>query len=302
MVRVTDRDTVKEYEELLISERVSIENRMDEILPGPEERPVSLHEAMRYSSLKGGKRIRGIFCIEGHKLFGNPHPQSALDAACAIEFLHAYTLIHDDLPAIDNDEMRRGRPSCHVRFGEAHAILAGDALQALSFETLAGCSAPSVNVLHALQILSRTAGSMFLVGGQVADIEGEGSNPAPGDVEYIHSRKTAELISASLGIGAALAGAGEGDVEMLRNVGRDVGISFQIVDDILDMEGSEESMGKGLRKDLKKGKITWPACHGMAASKQLARDLVERSVEMIRKIDDNGFLEYMFRLVVERAS
>lgn len=289
--------------EKMAKDKSLIERKMDEVLPDAEERPASLHEAMRYSSLEGGKRFRGILCLQSHRMFGDPHSGDSLSAATALEFLHAYTLIHDDLPALDDDDTRRGRPSCHVRFGEAVALLAGDALQALSFETLSACSgANPEDVSLSVWMLASAAGSRLLVGGQTADIEGEGQDPEPGLVDFIHMRKTAELISVSLRIGAALASAGMEEIELIGEAGRDAGLAFQIVDDLLDVEGSEEAVGKGLRKDMKKGKITWPSSYGVEASRETAARLIEGAVAKARSLGDDGYLEFLFGLVVDRTS
>ena len=289
--------------ERMMGDRASIEEKMDEILPDGNERPAALHEAMRYSSLGGGKRFRGILCLQAHRMFGEPHPGNSLAAAAAIEFLHAYTLIHDDLPALDDDDTRRGRPSCHVQFGEATAILTGDALQALAFETLSACSgADPSDVTMSVWMLASVAGSRLLVGGQSADIEGEGRDPEPGLVEFIHTRKTAELISVSLKIGAALASAGMEEIELIGDAGREAGLAFQIVDDLLDLEGSEEQVGKGLRKDIKRGKITWPSSYGTESSRLTVARLIEGAVEKARSLGDDGYLEFLFRLVVDRTS
>jgi geranylgeranyl pyrophosphate synthase len=261
--------------ERMAADRSSIEQKMDEMLPDASERPAALHEAMRYASLEGGKRFRGSLCLQAHRIFGDPHPGDALSAAAAIEFLHAYTLIHDDLPALDDDDTRRGRPSCHVRFDEATALLAGDALQALSFETLSACSgANPEDVTLSVWMLASAAGSRLLVGGQAEDLAGEGRDPEPGLVDYIHLRKTAELISVSLRIGAALASASMEEIELIGEIGRETGLAFQIVDDLLDLEGSEEKVGKELRKDIKKGKITWPSSYGVESSHETAARLI----------------------------
>ncbi len=289
--------------ERMSADRSAIERRMDELLPPAGERPGPLHEAMRYSSLGGGKRFRGILCLQAHRIFGDPHPEDALSAAAAIEFLHAYTLVHDDLPALDDDDTRRGKPSCHAKFGEATAILAGDALQALAFETLSACTGPNPeDVTLSVWMLATAAGSRFLVGGQSADIDGEGKEPEPGLVEFIHTRKTAELISVSMKIGAALASAEMDMIELIGETGRAVGLAFQIVDDLLDIEGSEKKVGKGLRKDAESGKITWPSSYGVESSRVTARRLVEEAVEKAVSMGDDGYLEYLFRLVADRTS
>jgi geranylgeranyl diphosphate synthase type II len=286
----------------LESDRTAIENRLGELMPPGSEPPVSLHEAMRHSTLAGGKRIRGILCLGSHRIFRDPRPSAALDAACAIEMLHAYTLIHDDLPALDDDDVRRGKPSCHVRFGEAVAILAGDALQALAFEVLSQCDAPGGLALKAVKMLSRSAGSRYLIGGQVADIEGEGQEATEDAVTFIHSRKTARLIGASLGIGATLAGADEADCERIVEAGSKVGFAFQIIDDILDIEGSERLVGKGLRKDSKKGKMTHPAYFGVERSREIAGELVNEATAQIQELGDRGYLTGIFEMILHRAS
>lgn len=285
-----------------LRDRRHVNRRLDDLLPADAEPPDSLHRAMRHAVLGGGKRVRAILCINAHRLFDEPCPGAALDAACAIECLHAYTLIHDDLPALDDDDMRRGNPSCHVAFGEATAILAGDALQALAFEILSSCGAGTDRVCRAVGLLARTAGSRFLVGGQVADLEGEGTRPTEERLLFIHARKTAELIAASLTIGAILAGAEDAMQRKIEEVGRNVGIAFQIIDDILDVEGSEETVGKGLRKDEKKEKITSPACLGIDRSKQRAGELIADTQEEIRKLGDRGPLQHLFRMILDRVS
>ncbi len=288
---------------MLEEDRERINGRLDIIMPPATEQPVSLHEAMRYSVLGGGKRFRALLCIAIHRLFGDPFPDGSLQASCAIECLHAYTLIHDDLPAIDDDDTRRGRPSCHAKYGEAVAILAGDALQALSFELISSCPGPEpYSRLEAVSILSRAAGSRKLVGGQVADIEAEGQDPAEEKVRFIHLRKTAELVSASMSIGGVLAGADRDILAEIGSIGRNVGLAFQIVDDLLDIRGNEGIVGKGLRKDFKKGKITWPACFGADASFMTAEGLIEDSTSRIKTLGDAEALEYLFRLVIERVS
>jgi geranylgeranyl diphosphate synthase type II len=280
----------------------AIEARLDVLLPPADDAPASLHGAMRYTTLAGGKRIRGILCIGAHELFGDPYPAAALDAACAVEMLHAYTLIHDDLPAIDDDEVRRGLPACHIRYGEAVALLAGDALQARSFEVLAGCECPAQRVVRAVLLFAESAGSRHLVGGQVADIEGEGAEPTPELVQRIHSGKTARLMAAALGIGAILAGAGEREQSMILDIGHRVGLAFQIIDDLLDVEGSERAVGKNLRKDSKRGKITYPACFGVENSRNSARTAIEESMARVQELGDRGYLRRIFEIILERVS
>jgi geranylgeranyl pyrophosphate synthase len=296
-------DSAADADEAFAGEmREAVNRRLDELLPPPDDPPASLHRAMRHAVLGGGKRVRALLCLAAHRLFGNPRVQAALDAACALECLHAYTLVHDDLPALDDDELRRGKPTCHVAFGEATAILAGDALQALAFEILAGCDAPEDLRCRALGLLARTAGSRALVGGQAADLEGEGCRPTGDMVHFIHERKTAALIAASLAVGAVLAGAGQPQVERIVEIGGEAGLAFQIVDDLLDVGGSEADAGKGLRKDGKKGKITYPACFGVDQARRRAHELIEGACADIRTLGDRGPLQHLFGRFLDRVS
>lgn len=290
------------FEEMLAGDRKRVNARLDAMLPEPDEPPASLHGAMRYAVLGGGKRIRAALCLGAHRIFGNPNPGAALDAGCAVELLHAYTLIHDDLPSIDDDDTRRGKPSTHVKYGEAIALLAGDALQAFAFEVLSHCECASEAVIGALRMLSRAAGSRYLVGGQAADIEGEGMAVTAERVEYIHSRKTAELIAAALALGGVTAETNDKTRTLLYEIGREVGFAFQITDDLLDIEGSEELVGKGLRKDDKKGKITHPGCFGAVRSREIANKLISKSVERVAALGDGGYLQWIFNLVLDRVS
>jgi geranylgeranyl diphosphate synthase type II len=294
--------TGSDFARRLAENRLAVERRLASILPGEREAPASLHGAMRYATLDGGKRLRAVLCLAGHRLCGDAHPEGALDAACAIECLHAYTLVHDDLPAIDNDDLRRGKPSCHKRFGEAVALLAGDALQALAFDALARAPAPPENIAEAVRILALAAGSRYLVGGQVADVEGEGMEPTAERIEFIHVRKTAELIGASLSIGAAIAGASEPARVEIHGIGRVAGLAFQIVDDVLDVTGNATEVGKDLRKDVKKGKITYPAHFGVQGSRETARRLIAEATQRIRAYGDDGYIQGLFAMIAERSS
>ncbi len=278
-----------------------INEKINSILPPDNQKPISLHRAMRHSTLSGGKRIRGLLCLWSHEVNGQRYPASALKAACAIELLHTYTLIHDDLPSLDDDDIRRGKPSCHIKYGPAVAILAGDALQTLAFETLVGCEeAPYENIIRAARILSRSAGSYHLVGGQVADIESEGASLSPEKVEFIHSNKTAELIAASLSIGAILS-EGEGEKrKKMYQIGKKIGLAFQIVDDLIDLEGDAEIVGKALRKDAQKGKVTYPAVYGIEGSKRQARKLVREAINGLKNYSDTVKLEFLFNRILKR--
>lgn len=283
--------------------RGEIESRLGQLVPTGDERPASLHSAMRYSVLGGGKRIRAVLCVLTHEVTGGERRASAIEAGCAIECLHAYTLIHDDLPSLDDDDTRRGKPSCHKVFGEATALLAGDALQALAFSIMGNIAGPGAEtVLKAVNLLSFASGSTMLVGGQIADIEGEGADPDPNTVRFIHTRKTAALIAASMSIGAALADAPPRIIDTVMEAGLKAGLAFQITDDLLDLEGDERTVGKGLRKDAEKGKITWPGCFGVEASRREALGLIEESIDTIASAGDDGRVAAVLRFITDRVS
>lgn len=280
-----------------------INRKLDEIMPLVSQQPSTLHEAMRYSTLGGGKRIRGLLCLWANEMNGGGNAAAALEAACSLEILHAYTLVHDDLPSLDNDDLRRGKPSCHAKFGPALAILAGDALQALAFETLLSCEGPPEDLLiEATLRLARSAGSKHLVGGQVADMEFEGTSPTMEKVEFIHANKTAELISASMALGAILSGCGRAKKDRIDDIGRKIGLAFQIIDDILDIEGEADVVGKGLRKDSAKGKITYPSVIGIEESRSRAENLVNEAVKEISLFDKHEKLIFLFNLIVNRLN
>ena len=225
-------------------DRAAVDAALDRLMPGEDAQPASIHRAMRYSVQAGGKRVRPILCLESARIF-TADITPILPVACALEFIHTYSLIHDDLPALDNDDLRRGKPTCHKKFGEAAAILAGDALLTLAFETL--CERPNrpgprVAVLSHVAASAGTVNGM--VGGQVADLEAEGRAIQPAELEYIHRSKTAALIRASVVSGAIGGGANDEDVARLKRFGETIGWAFQVVDDILDVEESSAALGK----------------------------------------------------------
>jgi geranylgeranyl diphosphate synthase, type II len=262
-------------------DRLAVEAALDRLMPAATTQPPSIHEAMRYSVFAGGKRIRPILCLEAARIFA---PAFALDAApalypaCAIEFIHTYSLIHDDLPALDNDDLRRGKPTCHKQFGEATAILAGDALLTLAFETIAATPIDAHRRVSILTEVSSAAGTVNgMVGGQVADLESEGQRIAPEMLEYIHRSKTAALIRASITAGALCAGAIAEDVARLRCFGETIGWAFQVTDDILDVEESSAALGKTAGKDIAQQKATYPAVYGLARSHEIANELATKA-------------------------
>lgn len=251
------------------------EARLHELLPGEDVSPTTLHKAMRYSVFAGGKRIRPLLCLESARaVCGDATP--ALNAACAVEVLHTYTLIHDDLPSMDNDDLRRGRPTNHKVFGEGVAILAGDALLTESFAMLAQVPANErYNVRDYVAELAYQTGSRTLVGGQVLDLEGEGRSLSVEELRAIHNGKTTALILASIRLGAMAAGATDEQLAALSTYGRCLGLAFQIIDDILDITSTPEVLGKSIGKDAAVAKATYPALVGMEAARAEARALTE---------------------------
>ena len=249
-----------------------VERELARVVPSPRARPTSLHQAMRHSLLGGGKRLRPLLCFAACEACGG-ESSLALRTACAIECVHTYSLIHDDLPCMDNDELRRGRPTCHVVYGEATALLAGDALLALAFELLATETRAPELVLE----LATAAGSRSLVGGQSADLEAEGSQPNLKTVRFIHEGKTAAMIAVSTVMGGLCAGGRHHEIEVLRSFGRWVGLAFQIIDDILDATQTTERLGKRAGKDVRAGKATFPAVIGIEGARKEARRLTARA-------------------------
>lgn len=253
-----------------------LERRLDPASLGPRR----LAEAMRYSVFAGGKRLRPALVLECCAVAGGD-PREAMAAACAVEMLHTYSLIHDDLPAMDDDDLRRGRPSCHRAFDEATAILAGDALLALSFETAADTPCAPV-ALEVVRTLARTAGPGCLVGGQVLDMLAEGRRAALAEVEEIHEHKTADLLAACCRTGALVArGRPDAKVAALERYGRLLGRAFQIADDILDVTCTAEELGKTPGKDAAARKATYPAVAGLARARERAMELASQAVEAL---------------------
>jgi geranylgeranyl diphosphate synthase, type II len=250
-----------------------VEATLEAVSPGADSPPMRLHEAMRYVLFPGGKRLRPMLALIGCEVTGGD-PERALPAAAAIELLHSYSLVHDDLPCMDDDDLRRGRPTCHKVYGEALAVLVGDALLTLAFEVVADGGTAAV------QTLARAAGSVGMVGGQVADLESEGTALDEARVAWIHDHKTAALIRASLLVGAH---AGGGDLTTLSELaayGDLVGRAFQIADDCLDLTGTEKNLGKRPGQDLAASKLTYPAVMGLSASRDTAQALVHQAEQL----------------------
>ncbi len=278
---------------LLTNGVTSTDAALERLLPAATTEPHSIHRAMRHSTFAGGKRLRPILCMEAATMVAGTLPASAAELGAAIEMLHTYSLIHDDLPALDNDDLRRGKPTCHVAFGEATAILAGDALQTLAFQTIAELKAPAATTVAILREVAIAVGTGVgkdlpgslapgMIGGQVMDIEGGGAKPTAELVERIHRAKTGALITVSivagglLGLGASPRGevAGAEAIAGLRTFGEKAGLAFQIIDDVLDMTQTSEELGKTAGKDTATDKATWPAVFGIAQSKHDAAELI----------------------------
>jgi len=284
-------------------DRAAVDAALDWLMPGENTRPLTIHQAMRYSVQAGGKRVRPILCLESARIFSadvNP----VLPVACALEFIHTYSLIHDDLPALDNDDLRRGKPTCHKKFNEATAILAGDALLTLAFETLANAPIEPARRVAILSHVAASAGTVKgMVGGQVADIEAEGRSIAPAELEYIHRSKTAALIRASVVAGAIGGGADDQDVERLKSFGETIGWAFQVVDDILDVEESSASLGKTAGKDVAQKKATYPSIYGLEKSRQFAKELEDRAMAEIEPYGERASrLRELADMIVHRRA
>jgi len=256
----------------------AVDQALEKLLPPGTTPPASIHEAMRYSVFAGGKRVRPILCLETARIFADD-VTPALHPACAIEFIHTYSLIHDDLPPLDNDDLRRGKPTSHKQFGEAIAILAGDALLTLAFETIGETPVAAERRVAILKEVAAAAGTVNgMVGGQVADIQAEGHRIEPEMLEYIHRSKTAALIRAAITAGALCAGAPNEDVSRLRRFGETIGWAFQVTDDILDVEQSSAALGKTAGKDVAQQKATYPSVYGLERSHQIANELSSKAI------------------------
>ncbi len=269
-------------------DRLAVDAALERLLPAESAQPSSIHTAMRYSVFAGGKRMRPILCLETARIFSSDITP-ALHPGCALEFIHTYSLIHDDLPALDNDDLRRGKPTCHKKFGEALAILAGDALLTLAFETIGAAPVPADRRVAILTEIAAAAGTINgMVGGQVADIEAERKSVDAQMLEYIHRSKTAALIRASVTAGALCAGASPEDVARLRRFGETIGWAFQVTDDILDVEESSAALGKTAGKDFAQQKATYPAVYGLERSHQIAGDLATKAIAELSPFADRS--------------
>lgn len=273
------------------AERVNI--ALERFLPQSDTEPPVIHQAMRYSLQAGGKRLRPILCLAAVAAVGGDE-ESALPAACALECIHTYSLIHDDLPAMDNDDLRRGQPTSHKVFGEAIAILAGDALLTEAWQLLAGLPlqayAPE-RVLRVIAELATASGSLGLIGGQVVDMQwerGQVSGDKATRLEFIHQHKTGALLSASVRIGAILGGATVHELQSLTDYAKSLGLAFQIADDLLDLTGTEDKLGKRVQKDAAHGKLTYPAVYGISQSRQRNQELMTLALQSLQEFSSQA--------------
>jgi geranylgeranyl diphosphate synthase, type II len=277
---------------------------LEELIPSVETVPSSIHGAMRHSTFAGGKRLRPLLCYQAAATIAGAEPKGIENLGAAIEMLHTYSLIHDDLPALDNDDLRRGKPTCHVVFGEAIAILAGDALQTRAFEVLANLATPAAATVQIMRLVANAVGTVEgMIGGQVLDIENEHVKPTAELVDAIHRAKTGALIRVSVVAGGVYAGATADDVARLDVFGRKAGLAFQIADDMLDMTEDSAALGKTAGKDQATEKVTWPAVFGIEQSQRDAARLIEEAFAALEPYGERADgLKAVARYLVERKN
>ena len=288
--------------EILEQGQARTDAALDRLIPLETQHPVSIHKAMRHSVFAGGKRLRPVLCMEAGRMIAGSLPKKIEELGAALEMLHTYSLIHDDLPALDNDDLRRGRPTCHKVFGDAIAILAGDALQTQAYEVLARLECPAEARVRIIEEIARGTGTLDgMIGGQVVDLEAEHTQPTKEMLEYIHRAKTAALITASLVSGGLYAGAKESEARKLRSFGQSIGLAFQIVDDVLDVTQTSEQLGKTAGKDTAAQKATYPALFGVEDSLRQADTLVNSALEQLESFGERAeTLKELARYLVER--
>lgn len=291
-----------DFQERLQSDKKTIEEHLNRLLPPKDQKNHKLIEAMEYSLQAGGKRLRPILFLETLRLFEEPF-EEYLDLACALELIHTYSLIHDDLPAMDDDALRRGKPTNHIVFGEAAAILAGDGLLNYAYERMMGFLQRSFSLqnVSACAEIATAAGVFGMVGGQIVDIESEKKEVDIETMEYIHRHKTAALIEASMVSAAMVSGADERELSLIRNYAGNLGLLFQITDDLLDETGEEALLGKKVRKDDKIGKATYPKLFGIEKSRKTAERTAASCRELIRSLErETGFFEELAEYILNR--
>ena len=290
----------------LSKKKAVVDKALDKLVPPAKMFPTSVHEAMRYSLFAGGKRVRPILAIAAAEALG-ARSSGLLPLAGALELIHTYSLIHDDLPAMDDDDFRRGRPTCHKVYGEAVAILAGDGLLNRAFEVLSDPrrtkAVPANRLVAIIKEISAASGVLGMVGGQVVDMESEGREIDFPTLEYIHTHKTGALIRASVRVGALYAKASEKRLRALTRYGELAGLSFQIVDDILDITGKREEIGKNIGSDLKKGKRTFPSFFGLEGSRLRAKEVGDKAIDALRDFDHKADpLRELAKYIVKRVN
>ncbi len=283
-----------------------VDKALEKLVPPAKLFPASVHEAMRYSLFAGGKRVRPILAIAAAEALG-ARTADLLPVAGSLELIHTYSLIHDDLPAMDNDDLRRGRPTCHKVYGEAVAILAGDGLLNMAFEVLSDPrrlkAVPAGRLVSIIKEISTASGVFGMVGGQVVDMESEGKDVDFPTLEYIHTHKTGALIRASVRTGALYAKAGKRQFIALSRYGELVGLAFQIADDILDITGTQETIGKDVGSDVKKGKKTFPGFYGLEESRTRAHEVADKAVQSLREFDRKADpLRELAKYIVNRVN
>jgi geranylgeranyl diphosphate synthase type II len=288
----------------LREQKERVDKALDKVLPAEKEFPPQIHQAMRYCLFAGGKRLRPILALAAAEAVGG-NPESIISQVCALELIHTYTLIHDDLPAMDNDDYRRGRLSTHKVFGEAVAILAGDALLTEAFRVLAGNFSNDNHspekIIEIIRMLADASGSKGIIGGQVVDLDSEGKVIEKDLLDYMHTRKTGYLITASVTLGAILGGAEEKTIQCLKQYGMATGLAFQITDDILDVRGSTENLGKQIGSDNKKGKATYPGILGMDEAIRRQAVLFQQAIDALQGFDEKSNpLRGIAKLIIER--
>jgi geranylgeranyl diphosphate synthase type II len=296
----------KRIEQYLDEKRSLIEEALQKFMPHSSGLASDVIESMNYSLFAGGKRLRPILCIAGAEAVGGS-ANDVLAVACALELIHTYSLIHDDLPVMDNDDYRRGKPTNHKVFGEAVALLAGDGLLTLSFNLMARLglerNVEKAILVRTIDLISTAAGYKGMVGGQTVDISYEGKDSDPAVVEYIHRHKTGALIAAAVTSGAILAGGSEEEARSLNRYGQQIGLAFQIADDILNIEGDSDIIGKGIGSDKKRGKMTYPAVFGTTESKRIQEELIDHAIEALKGFDEKADpLRDIARYIIERKT
>jgi geranylgeranyl diphosphate synthase type II len=282
--------------------RLLTDRALEQLLPADTQYPSSIHQAMRHSVFAGGKRLRPILCMEAGRMVAGSLPAGIEELGAALEMLHTYSLVHDDLPALDNDDLRRGRPTCHKVFGEAIAILTGDALQTQAYQVLAKLQCPAESRVRIIEEIACGTGTVNgMIGGQVVDLEAEHSPPDINMLEYIHRSKTAALIGASVISGGLYAGARDRAVDKLRSFGQSIGLAFQIVDDVLDVTQTSEQLGKTAGKDVAAEKTTYPALFGVDKSLKQADALIDTACTSLESFGSAAdTLKALARFLVER--